>query len=312
MVSTAWDVTEGAPGAAFANPSSTNTTVTFPVPGYYTLRLTAHDTTSHAADTLRVRVGPPCEVSIPDGTAWWPGDYHVRDLTGNTSANWIDAYVSTPHGGALQFDTNATVKVSSAVETDVGANPFGFTLDLRVRIDASTGYAQQILGWDGLDDRFVGFGLSSYAGQFMVLYHNETYLGPGNVYFPGTIAFGTWTISPWWWIPCSTRSSDTRTGFVGVSAQPLPSNSQTQGALYLGGHPKRENNATIFTNLLGALDEVSLFSRPLTAREVAELHANPKPGPLPSCRKPASHRERRGRSGSSPGRANGRLGRRRV
>jgi hypothetical protein len=57
--STRWTQLSGPAPAVFTNPDTTATTVTFPIPGLYTLQLTAHNTLAQTSAVLAVTAVPP-------------------------------------------------------------------------------------------------------------------------------------------------------------------------------------------------------------------------------------------------------------
>ncbi len=64
-VSALWSVVSGPAGVSFSNPTSANTTITFPSAGSYVLKLTASDSALTSSVTVNVTVNPPAPNQAP-------------------------------------------------------------------------------------------------------------------------------------------------------------------------------------------------------------------------------------------------------
>ncbi|MDO8540341.1 MAG: LamG-like jellyroll fold domain-containing protein [Opitutaceae bacterium] len=126
-----WTKVSGPGAAQFTNAAAPSTTVSFDATGRYELRLEAYDGLLVGADTVALWAGMP---RAADGIAvWWPADSHPREvIRGNHDVTLRNGATYGPGrvADAFQFDgidDYATVEAHS--DLDVGASPAGWTIE---------------------------------------------------------------------------------------------------------------------------------------------------------------------------------------
>ena len=142
-LSTTWTTASGPASALFSNPTGTNTTATFPLPGFYVLRLTASDTQTAVSADVMVQAGAlPGDGADATRALWLKLDQSSGTTASDSSGNGNNGTLSggaawQPSGGmragALAFDgASGVVTVNDAPNLD---NTSAFTLAYWFRAD---------------------------------------------------------------------------------------------------------------------------------------------------------------------------------
>jgi RHS repeat-associated protein len=270
-----WSLVTGSGTVSFANANAASTTATFSAPGVYQLQLAGSDgITSPVTASVEVVVGSGT-VQPPSGIAdWWPGNGNPHELIhGNHDVqlfNGATYAVGEVLDGFLLAGAKAYGMIPASPDMDIGQSSAGFTAEFWMRPDKVNQGGFEIIDWsnpstvqgvrlitDGsgtvpifslADTSGATHNLNSSAnfggrqGQWIHLaftYNKAT--GEADIYFNGAPA--------------------------GQSFFPAGLTAQTSYDLYFGGNP---NEAVPYT---GMLDEVTLYTKPLAAGEVAAIFA---------------------------------------
>ncbi|MDB6124200.1 MAG: hypothetical protein JWQ71_3193 [Pedosphaera sp.] len=146
-LSVAWTTASGPTNAIFSNPTSTNTTASFPLPGTYVLQITASDTLSSNFAQVSVRAGPSA-IDNTDATRflWLKLNESSGTVASDSSGNGYNGAATggvtwQPTGGkrngAAKFDGNSGM--ITIPDNDNLDNTSAFTLTYWFRADAYPG-----------------------------------------------------------------------------------------------------------------------------------------------------------------------------
>jgi RHS repeat-associated protein len=260
-----WEKVYGPGTVQFDPPGSASTAATFSQAGLYILRLSASDSAVTVSDTVVVTVGGP----VGGLAAWWPGNGDPHEVVhGGHDVQFFNGagYATGKVAQGFNFDgVNDRGQVAPHTDLDLGASPNGFTVEFWAR---PTRIADQVLFvWtDGTTD---GIEFYQNGSTFTAYLKNP---GPNS---SPTISFSGITANAWTHIALTFDKPNgvARLYKDGVekavlSQQSLVNISVRSGlSLYLGTYHG--------TNFMyqGQLDEISLYTRPLFATEISDIHA---------------------------------------
>jgi RHS repeat-associated protein len=262
VLRTHWSAFAGPGTVTFANSNSPATTASFNVPGLYTLRLTVDDGEEQVSDFVDVRVGAPCTVSDPSGlAASWPANGTAVDTVSGVSGILAGgaSYTTGKVGAAFNFNGSGFVEFAARTNYDIAQSAAGFTIEFW---ENSPGGSQTrgVFGWNNGAPKGVLMLLSGNQGFISLLdtNGNGTQLTALSGIFNGA----------WHHIAVTYSNKVAREYADGVLkvTQSITNGFAPMTAfdLYLGQVP------TVL-NYIGALDEFSLYNRPLSQTEIQAI-----------------------------------------
>jgi hypothetical protein len=144
-----WSLAGGPTGATaqFEDASATSTAVRFSQAGEYTLRITAHDGTDSAADEVTVTIGDPGQAVAQPDVLWYTFDEGSGQVATDATGQGRDGIISGAtwsagqSGGALQFAGDGRVLDDDAEDYLNGLD--AITVTGWIRAD----YANTDMGW---------------------------------------------------------------------------------------------------------------------------------------------------------------------
>ncbi len=268
-----WSKLLGPGEVLFSDPSWPITSATFSESGIYVLQLLADDGLVVSRDTVRVSVDWSDGAIIPpDGlVAHWPGDGTGHEVISGYDADLVGPIEFIPGqvGGAFDFSGQSYSTARTDGTLDVGSSEDGFTVEFWSFITSTSGL-QNLVAW-ATPDGSTNFAIRKNSSTNRTLSIGWTDHG-GTFQFLNTPT-NTYTINQWQhfaftYDAVSGNSSLYRDGTLVHSFSNIgPGGFPTTGDIYLGGSPLHS------LLLQGALDEVSIYNRPLTLAEVASIHA---------------------------------------
>ncbi|MEO7411822.1 MAG: Ig-like domain-containing protein [Opitutaceae bacterium] len=259
-----WSQVEGPGTTIFADENTAKTTVTFTAAGLYLLKLDASDgLQSASSDLMEVRVGETNSVESASGiAAWWPGNGELREIVrGDHDVEFLPKGVAYGTGKVSQtflFDGGDVGRISAHAHLDIGASPAGLTVELWVK-PARAGDGQWLLRWIGTA---AGLGLQqNYAGTGWYVYLRDTTGVDHTLNIDGGVfAIGDWTHVA--------MTYDRATGVAKMFKNGSLIKAQAVGVFT----PETSQPLYFGQNYQGALDEITLYTRPLTSAEVQAIY----------------------------------------
>lgn len=263
---TQWRQVTGPGVATFGDSSALSTHVAFDLPGIYTLELTADDGVAMSRNSLKVVVDwSEGALAPPEGLrAHWPGEGDGTEVVSGLNVYPVGTmgYDTGVVGNAFDHNGQGFMLVPLEGQLDVGSSPEGFTLEFWSRLDSISG-EQVLAGWhDGTNTTFGILKSSTSHRRLKVRWKNAD--GTSTSVDSG---YQTYTLNQWHhfaftYDPESGQLFVYRDGTY-VQTLSLPTDGlDTTGDFSIGGE-------TFFSGVLqGAMDEVSVYDRQLTAAEV--------------------------------------------
>jgi hypothetical protein len=258
----------------FSAPTSQDSAATFPASGIYVLQLAADDGSIQRSDQVEVRVESLCTVEeVPALAGWWPGNGTSQDIYNKTSAilmsgaNYSTGQVAT----AFNFDgVNDHVFVAAMTNYDIGQNLSGITVEFWVKAQ-NAGASRGILSWNN----GVANGVHIYQSSANLIVNVVQNNGTSRV-LPtvNTVFNGTWRHIALTYDKTSGWARVYVDGGLAVSQNITSFTPQTQYDLYFG-------QVVGFSPLLGQLDEVSVYRRPLNPEEINNVFVSGAVGKCP-------------------------------
>ncbi len=267
----AWNKLEGPGTVSFDDATAAATTATFSAPGTYVLRLSAADGLNQGVpDTMVVRVGVTTSVE-PDGTlaAWWPANGEIHEVVhGNHDVEFLPrgpGFAPGEVGEGFAFNgSDEFGRTAASSDLDIGASPAGLTVEMWVKpTENRYGY---LLHW-GTTGSTEGVALAQWDGGPNLLGRLWDTNGGGHDFLAGGI------FTPNTWVHVA-MTYDRVTGIGrlyknGVLA--LEQNlgifqPQTSKTLFFGEH--RDGH----TRFKGVIDEVGLYTKPLTLADIQAIY----------------------------------------
>ncbi|MGZ5568024.1 MAG: PKD domain-containing protein, partial [Limisphaerales bacterium] len=270
----------GGPGTVtFGNTNAAVTTATFSTNGVYVLQLAADDQDMITTSLVEVRVETLCTIDDPQGlVAWWPGNNNDLDMVNGFDAiqGSGEGYTTGKVGSAFNFNgTNNYVWMPAQSNYDVGSSASGFTVEFWM--NPNSFQAGSVLGWaNGVRvERSTSGSAVGDTLRFVVVGTNTGQFLDAQRPWPTSA-----TLNQWYHIAVTydrtlgqakvyTNGVLLATGTVGTSVL------STAGDFYLGQVP---GSANFFS---GALDEISIYKRPLNPEEVYNVFTSGSTGKCP-------------------------------
>lgn len=274
-LTTLWTTVSGPASASFADPDQPATSVGFPQPGLYVLRLQANDTAASASATLSVLAGsggvPPADSALwlrlneSSGTA--AADNSGNGNNGALCGNGIWNPAGGPRDGAIELNgTNSFISVADAPALD---NTSALTLAFWFRAYSYTsGGAGLVSKRNAISDNNA---YTTYLQTDRLIYVD---LDGNNNRFSSTTVFDTNT----WYHVAVTFDGSLATNqrarlYVNgaldkVAAEASPAIPNYNSTVKVG---LTHSNATTYLN--GAMADVRFYRRALSDLEVASLAA---------------------------------------
>ncbi len=276
-----WSQVEGPGTANFANAASATTTATFTVPGTYVLRLDARDA-QHAAipDTMVVRVGVTGSVA-PDGSlaAWWPANGEVHEVVhGNHDVEFLPrgpVFSAGKVGEGFQFSGGDYFgRIPASADFDVGNSAAGMSIELWAK--PTLVGDNFLLDW-GVPATNNGVSLQHGNGGPTLLAHLTDINGGDHLMIAGGFfASDTWVHLVVTYDRVTGVGRIYKNGELAVEYNFESFRPRTNSMLYLGQHHDSVGRYN------GALDELSLYTKPLSPTEVMALYTAGAAGKAPS------------------------------
>jgi len=259
----------------------------------YNRSLTANDISSVAVAGQSGKRKPSAIASPENQIAWFTGDGHSRDMTGNTSTGTLvgdTTYRVGRVGQAFKFDGNGDVVTTPDSPTwDLGTGDFA--IEAWINTPSGTG-VQRIISAGAMSDGANNLWSLGY-GDICAWGCNQrinlaVYNGGGYSDFSSDII----QIRPNTWHHVAVTRSTTAFTFyfdgVAVGTRPVGAgfalNGGSTGAIIGARYNGNPGDRFEFAN--GMLDEISLYSRAITDGEVASIYVAGKSGK--SKRKPTA------------------------
>jgi hypothetical protein len=267
-----WSKVDGPGTVTFANASAATTTATFSAAGTYVLRLDANDGFNRAnGDTLVVRVAQTgifeADASL---AAWWPANGDPREVI--RGGHDVEFYQGMNYGTgqvaqAFVLDgVNDHGRIAAHADLDLGSSAAGFTIELW----AKPGRVQDapLLIWERADGQQDGLSLWQVNGGVgLYAYLNNTSGGGPSIAAEGVFAANVWVHVALTYDKVSGWARLYRNGVLAAEQNLGVFTVQTTLPLELGAR-RRDNRY-----YEGALDEISLYTRPLTIAEIGAIYA---------------------------------------
>ena len=215
----------------------------------------------------------PC-IPAPAGvSAWWAGEDSVGDVVGTNSAVNVGgiSFTNGRVGSGFQFNGTSYLRVPASPATQVGASPYGFTVELWVKPDDVSG-SHTLVEWYGNGSPWaVHFWISGWnagAGNLgaAIPESNGTY--HSLVSAPGKLVAGVWQHV------ALTYDRTTGQATVYLNATNIATANfgryaaNTLTDFQLGARPSE--TCCYFR---GVMDEVSLYTRALSAAELQSVYS---------------------------------------
>jgi fibro-slime domain-containing protein/RHS repeat-associated protein len=283
VVTTTWSLVSGPAAVTFSPANQPVTTATFTVPGTYVLRLTANDSQLSASDDITITVNPyPCITPPPGLVSWWPGDGNYQELVSANNGN-PPTGATFPTGMVAQafgFDGSSTsgfsvpdsrsLKFTGAISIAAWVNPSNLSC---TNIDNS-GYCA-IVAKENRIQRNWGLWMKPDGGLHL------SYVNGTNIFLesPASLVVGQYSFV--------TGIIDPANGVMQIYVNGvLKASRQTTAPMLANSLPLTVGTSTGGFNFRGQIDEVNLFSRPLTTLEMLAIF-NAKNGGL--CKDQVNH-----------------------
>jgi RHS repeat-associated protein len=263
-----WSIEEGPVGAtaSFTPDSTASATAVFSQNGRYLLRLDGSDSVDTVSDLLEARIGVAMLQPADGLVAWWPFDRHARDVVSDRHTVLNARFASGQVLKGLKMDGYDRLSVPGDAAFDVGLSPTGFSLEFWMRTDSKRD--EVLLSFYGESSRRLVIQRDWYGGQrlsFKVYDASgaEKSIQSGDLFMASSV--------PWTHVAAI---YDRVTGLARlfVDGRLVASGEWGQLAprslkdLYFGYVPDTD------VGFKGTLDEVSLYSRPLSVAEVRAVH----------------------------------------
>jgi RHS repeat-associated protein len=265
-----WRKLDGPGEPQFGDSTVPNTTVTFPVVGTYILELSASDGMNQSRDTMVAYVGLTNVDADSSLAAWWPGNGEVHEMVhGGHDLEFLPSGVHFMRGQVSEaFDLGGgSANAAAHPDLDIGASTQGFTIEFWAR--PTQGQDATVLGWTTGSSTGVSF---VQGGQYDYLYcriydtAGQSHNIDARFYFTNK---NVWTHVAF--------TYDRATGTA---------------RLYQNGALWAEQNLTVFTpqtsyplvlgpGWQGGLDEISLYTKPLTPAQIQAIYQSWTAGKTP-------------------------------
>ena len=278
-----WSVISAPPFGVveFADATRLTTDAVFSTPGLYILRLSLSDGIALPVwDTKEVRVAVSHAAEPPGGiVAWWPGNGHAREIIqGGKDIQFVNGEGFAPGKVSQGFYFNAVAngraEVAATPAIDLGASAAGFTVEFWAQPSQLSDGA--ILSWGAPNTP----GLTIYqtdAGRSIEANLRERATGADwTTRTPIALSAGTWVHYALTYDRVSGWATLYLNGQV-VRRTSLPARAvRTQHALSFGRNAWDQAFAW-----KGVLDEVALYSRPLSQGELQGIFLSGAFGKIP-------------------------------
>jgi hypothetical protein len=267
-----WTEYYGPGPVIFADPTSAISPVTFSTNGIYILQLSANNQDEDSSGLVEVRVGVPCDDEGLSGlSAWWPADGTAEDIIGGNDAilGGGTSYTNGEVALAFNFDgSDDFVLAPAATNYNVGASPAGMTIEFWTK--GTPGYTCGVLGWKN------GVSLAEGGGNNGLFVNIVDTNGTSHSLNSVVNVFdGQWHHVAVTYDRVAGVADVYKDGVLQVSQSVGSFQPQTSSDFYLGlaaGNPY----------FRGQLDEISLYSEPLSSSAIAAIYASGNDGKCPN------------------------------
>jgi hypothetical protein len=240
------------------------------------LQLSANNGDEVSSGLVEVRVGVPCnDLDLPGLSAWWPANGTAEEIVGGNQAILGGSTGYTNGAVALAFDFDGVddyVWARAATNYNVGASSDGMTVEFWMNPNSFQNGS--VLGWANS----VRVERENYQWNGAQL---RCYLGTGGKYVqtPGPV----WSNTNWAWTHVAVTYYATSgladmyiNGSLAASANVGTSLLGTTNDFYMGQVPGSPNYYS------GQLDEISLYSEPLSSTNIAAIYLSGNAGKCPN------------------------------
>ena len=271
-----WTEAYGPGTVSFGDPAAPVTTAAFSADGIYILQLSANNEDEESSALVEVRVGVPCDdLGLSGLSAWWPADGTAQDIIGGNQAilGGGTSYTNGEVALAFNFDgVDDYVWAPAATNYNVGASPEGMTVEFWM--NPNSFQSGSVLGWANS----VRFERENYDWTGAQL---RCYLGTGGQYVetPGAV----WSNTNWAWTHVAVTYNKTTgvadlyiNGLLSASGNVGTSLLSTTNDFYMGQVPGSPNYYS------GQLDEISLYTVPLSSTNIAAIYDAGSEGKCPN------------------------------
>jgi RHS repeat-associated protein len=269
-ITTQWQSVNKNPGTVtFSNANSLSTTATFSTNGVYALQLFADDGEKQGSDFVEVRVGVSCPVlDTPGLVAWWPANGNAVEKISGASGFLIGAdYTNGEVAQAFNIHgTNDIVFVPAQTNYDVGRSTNGFTLEFWTKGQFLSGTDCGVLSWNDSATNGTANGVLVRQSGFSVSFDVRETNGTSHLVGGGVAFNGNWHHLAVTYDRVSGQCKTYLDGVLQLTSSIGTFQPQTGYDLQFG-----RALSPFLGKFLGQLDEIGLYTRPLTQTEVQAI-----------------------------------------
>ncbi|MGJ8677448.1 MAG: PKD domain-containing protein, partial [Akkermansiaceae bacterium] len=280
-----WEKIHGPGEVSFSNSDKLNTYVNFSETGQYLLKVSVNDGNRTGIDTISVGVGSTCGAKSPSGLIhWWRADYTLHDSISNSHFEHYVASSSQEYGdgfvrNGFVFDgsPDAGLKADISSETILDST---FSIEGWFNVNEDTGRYTDILEVGDLTESYTSpITVNRYDGELRCTFYLTS--ESGDVDYTSLTITDDLVFNEYFHL-CIT--SEKIAGGVLIKTYFDGSLTNTKQILNEGDFPDFSNvqigNKTwqspsanpYFYYFVGAVDELSIYDRPLNDDEVVNIY----------------------------------------
>ncbi|HEY4248180.1 MAG TPA: LamG-like jellyroll fold domain-containing protein [Lacunisphaera sp.] len=272
-----WSKLSGAGDVLFDNPNIAQPLATFSAPGIYVLQLTASDGLEQSTDIMEVRVGLTYSATIPrTAAAWWTGNDVAYDSIHGSHTIGFNGPLTYGEGKVARsfafVGGTSYGSVPAHSDLDIGSSAEGLTVELWV--NPAEAHDVPLVQWSsGNSD---GLSLRSWInGSGLYAFLTDT-AGVGHSFGVNSILpLNTWSHVAVTYDKATGIGRLYRNGTLLIEQTLGIFTPQTMYPMLFGALPRE---ARYFK---GSLDEITLYSRPLTLAEIKAIYDSGNAGKSP-------------------------------
>ena len=267
-----WTEYYGPGSAIFADPTSEVSSVTFSTNGIYILQLTANNGDEESSGLVEVRVDVSCDdLNLPGLCAWWPANGTAEDIISGNEAILGGGTSYTNGEVALAFNFNGVdqfVDVPAATNYDVGSSAAGFTVEFWTK--GTPDITCAVLGWQNGVGMVEGAGNNALYANIVDTNGNNHPLNPAVNVFDGN-----WHHVAVTYDRVAGVADVYNDGVMVINESVGSFQAKTASDLYMG-------QLSGYSDFKGQLDEITLYTQPLTADDIAAIYIAGRDGKCPN------------------------------
>lgn len=259
-----WRMLAGPAQAQFSDVHALRPTVAFPANGIYTLELSVTDGQLAATSIADVRVGLESPEPPAGLAAWWPGNDHGLEIVNGQHDFRFMSFADGRVSRAFDFAGVAVGSTPAHPDLDVGASAAGMSVEFWAR--PTEARSASIVHW--ANDTLQGFSIKEWDnGPNLIAWIIDTTGQERLLRADGFFTTGTWVHVAFTYDRTTGIARIYRNGTIFTEQNMGMFTIQTSYDFNIGGMRFGRNA------FKGQVDEISIYRRPLTAAEVAGIHA---------------------------------------